>query len=171
MVLLLTLVQVPAVLGEDPPYGTFERDELERYRKAMDKIWEGGAGAGGLPIPNLRERYAAIAYSPSTGASGSVQNVGSRLEAVVSARGKCRVADARTVIWVKGGYCALAAGKDPGVFATGTGATAEQARAVALAGCRKRTADCAVVACVCSGGAMGRVPATSGDAATRRVRR
>lgn len=58
--------------------------------------------------PALADRYAAIAYSPQTGAYGYSYNAGSRSSAERSALNRCRARDARVVVWVKNGWAALA---------------------------------------------------------------
>jgi hypothetical protein len=82
----------------------------------------------------------------------------------------CRAPDARPVIWVKNGYCALAVGTD-GSYATGYAPTLAQAREIALRECRKRTTDCEIAtwvfagrkspSAVVTGGTGGEVAATA----------
>ena len=56
--------------------------------------------------------YAAVAYSPSTGAYGYAWNCDSRGEAEAVALSNCSGGDARIVGWVQGGWLVLAIGEN-----------------------------------------------------------
>jgi len=89
------------------------------------------------------ERFAAIAYSPSTGKYGYSYNYRSRSAAERMALEHLPQPDARIVCWVQAGFCALALGDDKsewGVgYSYGRGARTEDARAAAVEECGKRT--------------------------------
>jgi hypothetical protein len=123
----------------------FERDEQERYRRAMDAKWDGQGGGEAD-----EDCFAAIAYSPSTRKWGYSYDWSTRGAAERQAIAQCKAADARVVAWSQNAYCALALGKE-GSWGASYGATAAEARARALTRCRKHTPDCKVVLCVFSG--------------------
>src|SRR4051812_10555301 len=89
------------------------------------------------------ERFAAIAYSPSTGKYGYSYNYRSRSAAESAALEHLPQPDARIVCWVQAGFCALAKGDDKsewGVgYSYGKGARTEDAREAAVEECGKRT--------------------------------
>jgi Domain of unknown function (DUF4189) len=88
-------------------------------------------------------RFAAIAYSPSTGKYGYSYNYQSRSAAERVALEHLPQPDARIVCWVQAGFCALAKGDDKsewGVgYSYGKGARTEDAREAAVEECGKRT--------------------------------
>jgi hypothetical protein len=99
------------------------------------------------------DTYAAIAYSQNTGSVGYAYNCGSRGEAERMALRNCKGSDARIVTWVNNGFCALAVGQDGawGIgYSWGDGASNTEARARALAECRKRTTGARIRVCICS---------------------
>jgi hypothetical protein len=68
--------------------------------------------------PALADSYAAIAYSPRTGAYGYSYDYSSRSQAERAALNRCRGNDARVVVWVKNGWAAVARSRN-GSWATG----------------------------------------------------
>jgi uncharacterized protein DUF4189 len=109
-----------------------------------------GLGLGAAAARDFRqvwvidpERFAAIAYSPSTGKYGYSYNYRSRSAAETAALEHLPQPDARIVCWVKAGFCALAKGDDIsecGVgWSYGKGARTEDAREAAVEDCGKKT--------------------------------
>ena len=84
------------------------------------------------------DTYAAIAFSPKTGLCGHASSVDSQDKADAAALFNTKADDAKIVVRVKNGWCAMAvgAGKKYGV---GTGADADTARKTAVAECKKLT--------------------------------
>ncbi len=80
--------------------------------------------------------YSAIAYSPSTGAYGYSYNCRSLAEAKQLALSYCDYEDARIVVWVRNGWCALAVGDD-GAYGYAWASTQYEARRLALAYCQQ----------------------------------
>jgi len=78
--------------------------------------------------------YGAIAYSPSTRASGISYNWGTRSEADSSAIGYCAKSDCTIVAWFQNS-CGAIATAPGGEMATGTGTTGDTAQAFALSSC------------------------------------
>jgi hypothetical protein len=97
------------------------------------------------------DRYAAIAFSNSTGAYGYSYNCSSRGEAELLALSYCNASDARIVVWVRNGYCALALGNDVGAAGWAWASTASEARALALNEARKYTTGVYIAVTVFSG--------------------
>lgn len=96
--------------------------------------------------------YGAIAYSPRTGQYGYAYNYRTLEGAQQAALRQCNADDAKVVRSAWGGwYCALAVGED-GSYAHAGAPTAAEAKAAALAKCRKLTPRCRIVVCVKSGG-------------------
>lgn len=96
--------------------------------------------------------YAAIAYSPTTGKWGSARNYKSKNAAMAHARSECGQSDAPTA-WCRNAWVALAiSDKQPGVFGSTWGTTANAARQAAKRECLKRSSDARVVLCVSSSG-------------------
>ena len=89
------------------------------------------------------DRFAAIAYSPSTGKYGYSYNYRSRSAAETAALGHLSQPDARIVCWVKAGFCALAKGDDNSEWGAGwsygKGARTEDAKEAAVEDCEKKT--------------------------------
>jgi hypothetical protein len=56
--------------------------------------------------------YGAIAYSPETQSWGYAAGYGSRADAEIVAKSRCKGSDARPVVWVRNGWAALAVGDD-----------------------------------------------------------
>jgi hypothetical protein len=145
----------PCARAEEPRPASFEWFERERHEETMRRLAQGDIRDGDVGLlPPLTgvgaDCYAVITYSPATGKYGHSQgwhSLGSaRRMALISGQAP----DARPVVWVKNGYCALAVGKN-GTFATGYGATLKQAEAVALGQCRRYSGDCAIATWVFSG--------------------
>jgi len=96
-------------------------------------------------------RYAAIAYSTSTGKYGFAHGYSSRGCAEQAALGHCPVDDAQILVWARGNWCALAVGDDVGEYGWAWAGTAEGAKQRALEECRERTTNCHIAVCVFSG--------------------
>lgn len=117
------------------------------------------------PALAVAANYGAVAYSPSTGQYGTARNLPTRAAAEKAAVADCGSADAKALTYAYNGHhCALAVDpKDPTVYGYGSGRTAAQAEAVALAECRNRSKNadgCRVVTSVYSGAP----PAAAGTA-------
>jgi serine/threonine-protein kinase len=125
----------------------YDRDELERYRAAMDRIWD---NAFDSDSGESSDKYAAIAYSPSTGKYGYSYNYTSQAGAQRRALAQLNANDAKLVAWSRNSYCALAKGKDNS-YGAAYGTTASQARSRALSECQKHSKECSIVVCVYSG--------------------
>lgn len=92
-------------------------------------------------------RFAAIAYAPSTGSAGFSRGFNSRAGAEKCALDQCKGNDKRIVIWVQDGHCAMAKGARGG-WGTGWGVTEDEAKAEALRQCAKVDTGCKI--CVCT---------------------
>ncbi len=84
--------------------------------------------------------FAAIAYSQSTGKAGIAWSSPYRASAEQQALAACPAPDAKVVIWVQDGWCALAVGDRNG-YATAWGPSSEQVQRAALSDCGKVTAN------------------------------
>ncbi|HEX8897091.1 MAG TPA: DUF4189 domain-containing protein [Chthoniobacterales bacterium] len=104
-----------------------------------------------LVAPTLQaqdDRYAAIAYSPSTNRWGWGTNYPTKAEAIERAVKECGRDDARTN-WCRNAWIALAiSDKSPGGWGSAWGETAAAARKAARKECLARNPDARVVACV-----------------------
>jgi hypothetical protein len=91
---------------------------------------------------NGYDTYAAIAYSEATGRVGHASGHQSRRDAEGEAVRNCGTFDAKVVVWVRNGWCALALGDDLGLYGYGWD-NDSRARAMerALFECRKRTSN------------------------------
>jgi serine/threonine-protein kinase len=98
----------------------------------------------------LQTYYAAIAYSTSTGRYGYSHDWTARINAERVARKNCEATDAKVLVVVGNGFCALAVGDDKTAYGFGYAETDAEAKEIALRECRKRTANCRVAVCVCS---------------------
>ena len=97
-------------------------------------------------------RYAAVAYSPSTGRSGWGGNYSSKNEAIARAVRECGANDAVSN-WCRNAWIALAiSDKRPGGWGSAWGATKAAARAAAQHECKKRNGDARVILCVSAWG-------------------
>jgi serine/threonine-protein kinase len=96
-------------------------------------------------------KFAAIAFSQSTGQTGYSYNCGSRAEAETLALSYCNASDARIIVWVKNGYCALALGNDLGAYGVAWASSAAEARILALGEARKVTTGVYIAVTVFSG--------------------
>lgn len=110
-----------------------------------------------LAAPNIiffhGDTYAAIAYSEETGRYGYKYDAPTRDIAETLARRYCQAKDAKVVVWVHNGFCALARGEQGawGVgWSDGDGASDNAAKKTALAECGKRGKHPRLVLCVCS---------------------
>jgi hypothetical protein len=94
------------------------------------------------------DRYAAIAYSPSTNKWGWGTNYPTKEEAIARAVKECGKDDARTN-WCRNAWVALAiSDKSKGGWGSAWGATEAEARKAAKKECLARNPDARVVACV-----------------------
>ncbi len=102
------------------------------------------------------DSYAAVAYSPSTGAYYYAYGYGSRASAERAALNGCKQSDARIVCWVNNGFCALAVGDDASTWGVGwsygDGASNQEAIRYALNECRRRTTGAYILVCLSSDG-------------------
>lgn len=60
--------------------------------------------------------------------------------------------NSRTVMWTRDGWCAIAFGRDGGVYGVAAGATKEEASMLALRECERRTTGCYVAQVICADG-------------------
>lgn len=114
-----------------------------------------------LPAPQARadvvidfNTYAAVAYSKTTGKYGYAWNYGSRPAAERAALARCPAEDARIIVWVKGGWLAVAIGENNAYgygFSHGVGSTNGEARRRAVAECLQRARRVTTIICLCSG--------------------
>jgi len=94
------------------------------------------------------DRYAAIAYSQSSGRWGFGDNYATKEEAIARALSECGYRDAHTS-WCRNEWIALAiSDRSPGGWGEGWGKTAEAARREARRQCLARNPDARIVACV-----------------------
>ncbi len=94
------------------------------------------------------DRFAAIAYSPSTGKSGWGSNYGTKAEAIARAVSECGQNDAKTN-WCRNAWIALAVSdKSPGGWGSAWAATEAAARHAARRECLKRNPDARIISCV-----------------------
>jgi serine/threonine-protein kinase len=100
----------------------------------------------------LADSFGAIAYSPSTGATGWSYDHGSRRDAERTARNNCDQSanDCRTAIWFKNGCGALAVGQGGG-WGADWGADIDPAKYLAVEACRQNASGCKVIRWQCSG--------------------
>ena len=96
-------------------------------------------------------RYAAIAYSTTTGAYGYSFNRSTRFGAERSALEYCGASDAEIMVWCRNNWCALAVGDAPSAYGWGYASSAARAKQIALDQCRRRTSECRIAVCVFSG--------------------
>jgi hypothetical protein len=117
--------------------------------------WLGGLSLALVALLTLAGRssadFAAIAYSPSTGAYGYSYGFASLAGARAEALAHCRGDDARVVVWVENGYAALALGDRRGAYGWGWAFNRGEARARALNQCAARTTGAYVAVSVYSG--------------------
>ncbi|MEE4355618.1 MAG: DUF4189 domain-containing protein [Desulfococcaceae bacterium] len=99
------------------------------------------------------DRYAAIAYSPSTGAYGSSYDYPSRAAAEQKAFQTCArsgARDCRIAVWVRNGCAALAVGSGGG-YGAGTGSNKGAAQNQAIGICSRYTRNCGIKTWTCTG--------------------
>lgn len=124
-----------------------ERDKMKKIAliallAAPMAVTGAGASAEGL--------YAAIAFSPSTGLSGSAWNFDTDALAETEAYGQCGVDDCYTaVVFQQCGAIAVGDGYGMGFAADLSSATAQD---TALASCSEFTTNCQVTASFCNEG-------------------
>jgi hypothetical protein len=107
----------------------------------IDVVLHTAQGVGG-------DAYSAIAFSKSTGNFAAAVAKASATQAEMEALHKCEAKDAKIVVSTKNECCALALGKDKGVFGVGKGTTEKEAQEKALEECKKHTSECQIVASV-----------------------
>ena len=94
------------------------------------------------------DKYAAIAYSPTTGKWGYGCNYSTKAEALARAISECGSDDARTN-WCKNAWISLALSKKaPGGWGSAWGDTRKQAEAASRKECRDRNPDAHIVVTV-----------------------
>jgi hypothetical protein len=99
---------------------------------------------GGSQIWISPDSFAAIAYSPATGKYGIAHDRLSRESAEKDALSNCGAEDARVVIWVNKGFCALALGHDKAQWGVGSSKTdSNEAKQAALADYKGKTSGAA----------------------------
>jgi serine/threonine-protein kinase len=96
--------------------------------------------------------YAALAFSPSTGKYGYSHDWLARINAERVALKNCKADDARLLVVVGNGFCALALGDDKTAYGFGYAETEAEAKKIALRECRKRTTNCYIAVSICSFG-------------------
>jgi Domain of unknown function (DUF4189) len=113
--------------------------------KKLTRIEVGGKNGG--------YKYAAIAYSPTTGAYGFGNKFDSRKGAEDKALAECKADDAKVAGSVKNGWCILAVGDfDASIYACGDNSDKAEARKTAMAECGKLVKPCHIVSSVSSEG-------------------
>jgi hypothetical protein len=104
--------------------------------------------AAGPALQAAGDKYAAVAFSPSTGRWGYGNGYPTKAEATTRALAECGQSDAITA-WCRNEWIALAISKQsPGGYGVAWAPTASGARQRALAECRARNPDARVIACV-----------------------
>jgi serine/threonine-protein kinase len=103
-------------------------------------LWLVGSAVAGS------DRYAAVAFSPSTGAYGYGNGYATKAEAIQRARRECGESDAVTK-WARNAWLALAVSGDGG-YGSGWGTTAGKAREMAVESCLQHNAEAKVVVCI-----------------------
>ena len=97
-------------------------------------------------VAGPNDRFAAIAYSPSTGAYGYGNGYSSKAEAIARAKAECGEPDA-VVKWARNAWLALALSSDGG-YGSGWGTTAAKARELAVESCLENNDDAKVAVCI-----------------------
>ena len=97
------------------------------------------------------DAYAAIAYSPKTGAYGYGDKFDSRKAAEQKALAECKADDAQIIVWCVNNWCALAVG-DNNAYGYGYNKDGDAACKTTLAECSKHGANSHIVICVSSDG-------------------
>lgn len=93
------------------------------------------------------DRYAAVAWSPSTGRYGYSYNCRTYELARAMALEYCNASDARIVIWTRNGYIAIARGYGRSI-GWARASDAETARRLALGQCLRFSNYAAIAVCV-----------------------
>lgn len=94
------------------------------------------------------DRYAAIAFSQSTGRWGYAWGKSSRESAENAAVRNARADDARPICHARNWWCALATGDKRGAYGYGYASSRGEAIRIALSECCQRTSNCHIVVCV-----------------------
>ena len=92
------------------------------------------------------DRYAAVAFSPSTGAYGYANGYSRKDAAIARARQECGEPDA-VAKWARNAWLALAVSGDGG-YGSGWGTTAAKAREMAVESCLEHNDEAKVVVCI-----------------------
>ena len=98
---------------------------------------------------DARDRYGAIAWSPSTERYGYSHNYGNRGSAESRALNECGVGDCEVAVWFRNACGALAVSSD-GAWGYGWAGSSSAARNRALRECRARGQSCRILTSVCS---------------------
>lgn len=106
--------------------------------------WMKGVDREYLSDYDKTDYWAAIAYSPSTGRYGTYSEARGRDTALRASRDFCKADDARPVVLVGNGWCALAVGRDTSAWGVGWGPDRSTAEEYALEAARERTTDCRI---------------------------
>ena len=103
-----------------------------------------------LPGAALAELFAAIAFSPTTGKSGTAWNFDAQNLAETEAYYQCGVDDCDTVLWFK--QCGAIAVGDGYGYGTGYDLSLDAATNTALQYCDQYTSNCQITAAFCNDG-------------------
>lgn len=103
-----------------------------------------------VPSAALAELYAAIAFSPSTGRSGTSWNYNSQNEAETEAYYQCGIEDCDTVLWFT--QCGAIAVGDGYGYGTGYATSLNTATNTALQYCDGYANNCQITAAFCNDG-------------------
>ena len=103
-----------------------------------------------LPGAALAELFAAIAFSPATGKSGTAWNYETQSLAETEAFAQCGVDDCGTVLWFN--QCGAIAVGDGYGYGTGYDLSLDAATTTALQYCDQYAANCQVTAAFCNDG-------------------
>ena len=101
---------------------------------------------GGSAQAGPNDRYAAVAYSPSTGSYGYGNGYTTKSAAIARARRECGEPDA-VAKWARNAWVALAVSRNGG-YGSGWATTAAKARQLAVKSCLQHNADAKVLVCV-----------------------
>lgn len=130
------------------PY-SYESQSLPYWLKPSNRSTSGGYS---YSVPAQRsDRYGAIAYSRTTGASGYSYSQYSQADAEREALQQCDATDGEIIGWMRNSHGALAVGDDVNEYGWAWGTTADAAQEAALAKCHERTTNCRIAVTVFSG--------------------
>jgi len=125
----------------------------QRTRRRLEILIAAAAVLLAAAAPALAgsDKYAAIAYSPNTGAFGYSSECPTRTRAEKEALAKCMGDDAQVLVWARNGWCCLAVGDDHG-YGYAWADDKEYAKKLALSECGKQTGNCKIAVAVSSDG-------------------